>query len=113
MLEDIVGKKAAKKVFEAWSRPQRKRDQVLVHIVTKSPDLIADEILSRVNRGVTRLEGKGMCSGEERTVLMSALTATEIAELKSIIKEIDPQAFVIVSPARNVLGEGFEPIHKK
>ncbi|MDZ7845181.1 MAG: DUF2270 domain-containing protein [Anaerolineales bacterium] len=112
-LENITGKKAAKTVFRAWFRPRRKRDQVLVHIVTGSPDLLAEEILSRMNRGVTKLEGKGMYSGEERTVLMSALTVTEIAELKMIIKEIDPESFVIVSPAKDVLGKGFEPIHKK
>jgi uncharacterized membrane protein len=104
---------SAGKGIRAWFRPRGGRKQQLVHIITAQPDIIAEGILQQMNRGVTRLNGKGMYSGEERTVLMIALTVTEVARLKTIVRDLDPEAFVIVSPAEDVFGEGFEPIGKQ
>lgn len=103
---------AAGKGVRAWFRPRGGRKQQLIHIITAQPEKIAEGILKQMNRGVTRMEGTGMYTGEDKTVLMIALTVTEVARLKALVRKLDPQAFMIVSPAEDVLGGGFEPIEK-
>ena len=71
---------------------------------------MADHILKEMRRGVTALHGKGMYTNQEREVLMIALTVTELAHLKTLVKEQDPDAFVVVAPAQEVLGRGFQPL---
>jgi uncharacterized membrane-anchored protein YitT (DUF2179 family) len=63
-----------------------------------------------MNRGVTSLSGTGMYTGKAHAVLMVALTVTEVNHLKTIVNLQDPNAFVIVSPAQEVLGRGFVPL---
>jgi hypothetical protein len=70
---------------------------------------VADAILGRMQRGVTSLEGRGMYEGSARAVLMCALTITEIPTVRALVQEVDPAAFVIVTPAHEVYGVGFEP----
>ena len=53
------------------------------------------------------LEGSGSYTGSPRPVLMSAVRQKELPEIKAIVREIDPEAFVILLPAHQVLGEGF------
>ena len=79
----------------------------VVHIISDRHEEIARMILERFNRGVTGLAGKGLYSGSERTVLFCVVGKKEIIGIKEQIAEIDPKAFVIVSDAREVLGEGF------
>lgn len=54
-----------------------------------------------------------MYTGAERSILMIALTVTEALNLKSAVAKEDPQAFVIVSPAQEILGRGFNPLEEK
>ena len=61
-------------------------------------------------RKATAMQGKGMYTGEDRSILMCALTVTEVHHLKSAVAKEDPQAFVIVSPAQEILGRGFNPL---
>ncbi|HXD12461.1 MAG TPA: YitT family protein, partial [Anaerolineales bacterium] len=63
-----------------------------------------------LGRGVTALSGKGMYTGQERSVLMCALTITEVHNLKSAVAKEDAKAFVVVSPAQEILGRGFTPL---
>jgi uncharacterized membrane-anchored protein YitT (DUF2179 family) len=66
--------------------------------------------LKDAQRGVTALHGRGMYTQQEREVLMVAVTVTEIAQLKALVNAEDPDAFVIVTPAQEVLGRGFQPL---
>lgn len=93
-----------------WFRPSKPRKQCLAHIITTAPDKIASQILTRMGRGVTALNGKGMYSQQDRQVLMCALTVTELGQLKSLISQIDPQALLISSPVDEVYGAGFYPL---
>lgn len=68
---------------------------------------ISQVITQRLERGVTLLYGKGAYSGEEKTVLMCAIKRQQIVELKKIVSGIDENAFIIISEAREVLGDGF------
>lgn len=79
------------------------------YIISDRSDEIAEVILSGLDRGVTGLNGKGMFSKEDKTVLLCVLRKREIPKLRRIVKEIDSNAFIFLSEAREVFGEGFEP----
>lgn len=97
----------------AWFRRARRRQQLLAFVVTDQAQAVSQEILKEMSRGVTSLEGVGMYTGKRHSVLMCALTATEVAHLKALVSKTDPKAFVIVSPAQEVLGRGFVPLKTK
>ena len=82
-----------------------------VFIISREPDLIASEILNNLKRGVTSLKGQGMYTREDKNVLFCVLNAKEIFKLKSMIKEIDENAFIIVNDAHEVLGNGFRQLN--
>jgi uncharacterized membrane-anchored protein YitT (DUF2179 family) len=82
-------------------------------VITSKAEAVSDRILADLGRGVTALSGKGMYTGSERSVLMCALTVTEVHNLKSSVAREDPQAFVIVSPAQEILGRGFNPLEEE
>ena len=73
-------------------------------ITDKGPE-VAKSILQGMKRGVTGLPGKGMYTGSEHTVLLCALTVTEVQHLKALVNAEDPNAFVIVTPAKEHLEE--------
>jgi uncharacterized membrane-anchored protein YitT (DUF2179 family) len=79
-------------------------------IVTTKPQEIADEILVELERGVTFLSGTGAYTGEERPVLYCVVTRAEIAQVKAIVHEADPAAFMVIGVAHEALGEGFRPL---
>ena len=60
-----------------------------------------------LERGVTALDARGMYSGNRKDVLFCVVSRKESAQLKELVVGHDAQAFVIVSDAREVLGEGF------
>ena len=98
------------KGLRAWIAPRQRRRQLLALIITGKADTVSNRILSDLGRGVTALNGKGMYTGSDRTVLLCALTVTEVHNLKAAVAKEDPQAFVIVSPAQEILGRGFNPL---
>lgn len=95
---------------EAWFRPSNCRQQILAFVVTSKPKAIADSIHHEMNRGVTTLNGTGMYSDKAHAVLMCALTNTEVSRLKTLVSKADPSAFVMISNAQQVFGEGFVPL---
>jgi len=102
--------------LRAWFRPSQRRQQLLAFIITGSSETsqrVADHILRDMRRGVTALPGTGMYTGQPHNVLMCALTATEVPQLKAVVSAQDPNAFVIVSPAQEVLGKGFAPLREE
>jgi uncharacterized membrane protein len=90
--------------------PARRRQQVLVLIITAKPDQVAQRIIKEMRRGVTALHGQGMYTHQERDVLMAAMTLTEVSQLKALVNSDDPNAFVIVAPAQEILGRGFQSL---
>lgn len=76
-------------------------------IITDCYKEIADAIMIQLDRGLTGLDATGMYSGNKKTVLYCVVSKKEIVELKDIVAKIDPKAFVIVTDAREVFGEGF------
>ena len=76
-------------------------------IFSERPHEIAEKLLEQ-KRGVTLLHGEGAYSGEERQVVCIAVHKNEYVKAKRIVKEIDPNAFVIITGASEVLGKGFQ-----
>ncbi len=79
----------------------------LAVIVTKEKDRIAARLMTELGRGVTAMDGTGMYTGESRSVLLCAITDVQMAHLKSIVREVDPDGFVVVTQARDVRGGHF------
>ena len=80
----------------------------IVYIVSSKYEEIAKEIGSTIKRGSTSLSGKGMYRHEERNILMCVASRSEIREIRQIVNSIDKNAFVVISNAREVFGEGFK-----
>lgn len=80
------------------------RRKVLL-IISKESHKIADDILFRINRGVTYLKGKGGYTGEESDVILTITTLTELPRMKDIVYGIDPEAFMVVNDTLEVLGK--------
>lgn len=76
-------------------------------IISKQPDTVSDAILHDLDRGLTRLQGVGGYTGDERPVLLVVVGQNEVTRLKLLVRDADPDAFVIISNAAEVLGEGF------
>lgn len=81
-----------------------------VFIITNKENEIKTRILKELDRGITIFEGKGGFSGKPKPVLYVVVSRSQISRLKRIIAETDEEAFIVVSEAHEVLGEGFKPI---
>ena len=84
----------------------------VAYIISEKSQEISSSIVGQMDRGVTVLPGKGAYSGEDKMVLMCAFKQKEIVDLKEIIFEIDPKAFIIVCDAHEVTGNGFKTYQK-
>ncbi len=73
---------------------------------------IDDAVTSTMHRGVTILSGRGGYTGQSHDVLMCVIKKREITALRKIVKAIDPDAFFIVTDARDVIGNGFGNINE-
>jgi uncharacterized membrane protein len=104
-----------RKGIRAWLYPGHRRSQLLAFIITRrdTSAAISQGIIEQLRRGVTEMSGKGMYTGEDRAILMCALTVTEINNLRSVVAKIDPNAFVATSSAYEVLGRGFQPLSEE
>lgn len=78
-----------------------------VFIISDKGNIIADEIMKKMDRGVTGLNGRGMYTKQEKEILFCVVSKKEIFKLKEIVRDKDSKAFVIVGDVKEVLGEGF------
>ena len=77
-------------------------------IITEKYEAIATAIDSQLDRGVTLLKGQGYYKRQDKMVLLSAVKRKQLAELKELVMDIDPDAFIILQDAHQVLGDGFK-----
>lgn len=84
----------------------------VVLIISREYEAIAREIGIRLDRGATFLHGEGSYTHRETKVALAAVRKQQITELKELVMEIDPGAFVIVQEAHQVLGDGFSRYSK-
>lgn len=76
-------------------------------IITDHYEEVAEQIAVQLDRGATFLKGEGSYTGKEKKVILTAVKRQQLAELKGLVVAIDPDAFVIVQEAHQVLGDGF------
>ena len=81
-------------------------------IVTSQAKMVSDRVLDEMERGVTLLQGTGGYTGSERPVIYCVISRSEVAQLKTIVRECDPDAFIVIGQAHEVLGEGFKPLRR-
>lgn len=79
----------------------------LAFIISERSGEIVERITGRLQRGATVLHGEGAYTGAVRNTIMCAIKRQQIASLKALVKETDPKAFLILTEAHEVLGEGF------
>ena len=77
------------------------------YVISNQHMRVKEEIMEKLDRGVTVLSAEGGYSGEKRPVLLCVLSAQEVGRLKAIVREADEDAFLFISDAHEVLGEGF------
>ena len=84
----------------------------IIYAVTSKPQEISDDIAEKMERGVTHIGVKGGYTGEDRIMLMCTVRVSEVSQLYSIIDRHDPSAFIVVSDAGEIIGEGFKNMKK-
>lgn len=79
----------------------------VAYIISREHKRIADAINDDLQRGVTYLYAQGYYSGDDTKVILTAVKQGQLADLKDLVVGIDPNAFIIVQDAHQVLGDGF------
>ena len=82
------------------------RTAPVTYIISEHQEAITAKLLE-MDRGVTLLDGEGAYNGNKRKVILCAMKRSQIVPVKLMVREIDPDACVIVCKANEVLGEGF------
>lgn len=82
------------------------------YIISDKHKEIGEAIISRVNRGATALNAKGVYTGMNKEVILCVVNRAQITKLKKTVYEIDKNAFIMVSTVHEVLGEGFTSIQE-
>ena len=76
-------------------------------IISDNPEPIAEAIIKVVGRGVTYLHGEGAFTHRQRDILFVVAKLTQTAKIRSIVRDIDPNAFMIIHDVNDVFGRGF------
>jgi len=79
-----------------------------LYIISEKSQEIAKKILQDMDRGVTGIKSIGKYTDTEREMLFCVIRAKQLTQIKMLIKEVDPEAFVVLTDVREVLGEGFQ-----
>ncbi|HCJ09494.1 MAG TPA: YitT family protein [Lachnospiraceae bacterium] len=82
----------------------------LIYIVAEQPEMMLQRILSEMDIGATILSGKGAYSNREKQIIMCVVKKRTTPILQEIIREEDPNAFLIISSANEIYGEGYKNI---
>lgn len=82
-------------------------------IISEKHEEIRQKILTDINRGGTILKGSGLYSGHDKSVIFTVVSRRELAILKDFIKHVDPNAFLTVLNANEILGHGFKPLKEE
>lgn len=84
-----------------------------VTVISNHSEKIKEHILDGMGRGVTILEAKGGYTGDEQKVIYCIMSKYEIFKFKSFVRDIDSNAFIVITDVSEVLGEGFKNINEQ
>ena len=82
-------------------------------IISDKHEEIRDKIIKNLDRGGTYIDGKGMYNMAEKRIIFTVVNRRELSILEEYIHEIDPKAFLTVTDATEILGEGFKSLQEK
>ena len=102
-----VSTKVIDSVIKGWNT------ELQMMIISDKADVIAQHIIHDMDRGATFIEATGAYTGEKRGMIYCVVTRAQIMQVKGIVAGIDPHAFVTVSDAHEVMGEGFREFSKQ
>jgi uncharacterized membrane-anchored protein YitT (DUF2179 family) len=74
-------------------------------IISDHSEAISQRIIEEMDRGVTILAGTGAYTGNPKSVILCVVSRTQITQVKGLINEVDPAAFVLVADVREVMGD--------
>ncbi|WP_054704401.1 YitT family protein [Bacillus sp. JCM 19041] len=80
----------------------------IAYIISTKEEQVQKALFQSVDRGVTKLAGYGGYTNKARSVLMCVVNQNEVSRLKQTVKKVDPHAFIVLTNASEVLGEGFK-----
>ena len=95
------------RVIDAVTYGTSRGNGKLIFIISDSYDVISREIIQKLGRGVTVLDGSGAFTGNSKRVLMCAARPNQVVKITKGVKIIDKNAFIVVTTANSILGEGF------
>lgn len=95
------------RVIDAVTYGTSRGNGKLIFIISDSYDVISREIIQKLGRGVTVLDGSGAYTGNSKRVLMCAARPNQVVKITKGVKIIDKNAFIVVTTANSILGEGF------
>jgi len=84
-----------------------------VTIITEKDEPVREAILFGTGRTGTLFEARGLYSGRRKNAYLCVVSRKELAHLVGLVARADPEAFLIVSKAHEVLGEGFRPLRER
>ena len=82
----------------------------MIYVIGDHPEKITERFLLEMNIGVTHIQGQGAFSGNEKTVIMAVMRKSLSPKAEEIVREEDPEAFMIVTDATEIYGEGYKNI---
>ncbi|MCE5342551.1 MAG: YitT family protein [Eubacteriales bacterium] len=97
----FVGARVIDMVVEGFDR------QKACYIITSRMDEVKSRLMSELGRGLTVIDAHGGFRGEQRPIILCIVSAQEVSRLKSVVRLEDERAFVFITDAYEVLGEGF------
>lgn len=101
LISMFIGANLTDKVVEGFNRKKT------IFIISYNTEEITEVILKEVGRGVTILHGEGAFTRQEKRIIFVVVSLLQIAKIKLLVQEVDPQAFMIVQDAAEVMGRGF------
>lgn len=102
-----VSTKVMDTIIKGWNTEEQ------MMIISDKAKEIAHRINTEMDRGATFIEATGAYTGEKRGMIYCVVTRAQIMQIKSIVGSVDPHAFVTVSAAHEVMGEGFKQFSGK
>ncbi len=101
LISMFIGSRVTDTVVDGFNRKKS------VYIISYKPDDVIKAVLMEVGRGATILHGEGAYTKQQKEVIFIVVRLTQIAKLKQSVREADPEAFMIINDAYEVLGKGF------
>ena len=84
-----------------------------VYIITEKPEPIKEAVLTEIERGVTELDTKGGYTGKGKKMLLVVVPHTQVSRIKKVVKDADPDSFIIIAELSEVIGSGFKSMKER